>query len=110
MSSSPDIIVSWAIDREPDYSILDYLGSDNTNPLNNISIKINAFKVDEIVECCLCLEDKLSNDICQLNCKHMFCVKCIKRHLTQKKSCPLCRGNIYQVDVQSAKTKLWCQM
>lgn len=40
--------------------------------------------------CPICLEDNLENII--LDCKHVFCKKCIKKWVTSNsKTCPLCR-------------------
>jgi len=45
-------------------------------------------------ECAVCLDKKC--DV-QLNCKHTFCQKCIKKHLGYGSSCPTCRQQIYTI-------------
>lgn len=117
--------VSWQIDRQPDFNILFYLGDDtssmNTNTkhyLDNISIHINnIFKMEKEIEkekenkvydCCLCMEEKVVNDMCQLNCEHLFCIKCIKCHLKQNVNtslCPLCRQTIHKIEIQNETAK-----
>jgi hypothetical protein len=43
--------------------------------------------------CPICLEENLENII--LECKHIFCKKCIKKWVTSNsKTCPLCRISI----------------
>ena len=43
--------------------------------------------------CPICLEENLENII--LDCKHIFCKKCIKKWVTfSSKTCPLCRISI----------------
>ena len=43
--------------------------------------------------CPICLEENLENII--LECKHIFCKKCIKKWFTSNsKTCPLCRISI----------------
>jgi hypothetical protein len=45
-------------------------------------------KDDDSEECAICLDKKC--DV-QLNCKHTFCQKCLKKHLLYKITCPMCR-------------------
>ena len=47
----------------------------------------------DLHSCPICLEENLENII--LNCKHIFCKKCIKKWTTSNsKTCPLCRISI----------------
>ena len=41
------------------------------------------------IECPICNEP--INDMCQLKCKHKFCVSCAISHFRVKNNCPLCR-------------------
>ncbi|XP_010550361.1 PREDICTED: E3 ubiquitin-protein ligase RLIM-like [Tarenaya hassleriana] len=43
--------------------------------------------------CCICQETyKAGEDVVKLECRHMFHYSCIKRWLTTKNSCPLCKN------------------
>ena len=107
--------VSWQIDRQPDFNLLFYLGDDtsnmNTNKknyLDNISLHINKEKENKVYDCCLCMEEKGVNDMCKLNCEHLFCIKCIKCHLKQNVNtslCPLCRRTIHKIEIQNETAK-----
>jgi hypothetical protein len=63
-----------------------------TNELNVLSEK-EFSKLTEYTclhSCPICLEENLENII--LDCKHVFCKKCIKKWVTSNsKTCPLCR-------------------
>jgi hypothetical protein len=66
-----------------------------TNELNVLSEKefsqLNEYT--NLHSCPICLEDNLENII--LDCKHVFCKKCIKKWVTSNsKTCPLCRIRI----------------
>lgn len=53
--------------------------------------------------CCICYEDKPSEQFCQLNCHHIFCHACIQHHKTRDDTCPLCRQTITHIYVQPSK-------
>ena len=48
--------------------------------------------MEEIEECCICLEDLVTN-IAVLNCKHFYHFQCIQQWFQKKKKiiCPLCQ-------------------
>ena len=46
-------------------------------------------------ECCICLNTKSKKqDYVMTPCKHEFCCSCLLKHITNAKTCPLCRDNI----------------
>jgi hypothetical protein len=53
------------------------------------------------VECPICLEDTVFNEINKTYCKHEFCHSCLLRHMTTNMTCPLCREYINHVRVTS---------
>ena len=67
-----------------------------------INIDIINFTVsEEDRHCCICMEERHSEDICRLNCQHSFCVQCINQHLQTNHSCPVCRSDVTNVSVQT---------
>ena len=50
--------------------------------------------MNEDIECPICLKN-ISYGIFISHCFHVFCLKCIEKALTTKKSCPLCRKKLY---------------
>jgi len=47
-----------------------------------------------MLECPICY-NKISNQMFVSHCFHIFCLKCIKKALSIKKICPLCRKKLY---------------
>jgi hypothetical protein len=56
--------------------------------------KLPAEEDDDSEECAVCLDKKCN---VQLNCKHTFCQKCVKKHLLYNTACPMCREQIYTI-------------
>jgi hypothetical protein len=63
--------------------------------------KVNDTDSIEIVECCICMDERNGKYSCETNCKHKFCIDCVCKYVQSsgqagKKnlSCPMCRGNI----------------
>jgi len=55
-------------------------------------------------KCCICMETKENHQICQLNCLHKYCSKCIIDYVSINRNntlCPLCRVNIKKITVQN---------
>lgn len=70
----------------------------------NERIKINIINfvvTEEDKLCCICMEDRHSEEFCKLNCLHIFCIECINHHLQNKQSCPICRSNITAITAQT---------
>ncbi len=44
-----------------------------------------------MIECSVCLNDILDEELCLLECEHLFCHKCLNTWLSIKRECPLCR-------------------
>ena len=55
-------------------------------------------------ECCVCMEKREKEEICELNCKHNFCGFCVKdilsKNNTSSPNCPLCREKIKNIKTQ----------
>jgi hypothetical protein len=81
----------------------DFIPFDNSQPQNNgINIDIINFTVsEEDRQCCICMEERQSEEICRLNCQHSFCVQCINQHLQTNHSCPICRSSVTTLTVQN---------
>jgi hypothetical protein len=65
---------------------------------------------EEQQNCCICMENREKNEICELNCQHNFCGTCIKDVLCKNKNskqpnCPLCRRDIKNIKTQQTKIK-----
>jgi hypothetical protein len=124
--------ISWAIDRNGDYSINninvgninfsyngrvqhifpDILDDFDLNDAQTIfkpeleivvDINLNIDKTE--IDCCICMEDKNDIDMCLLSCKHIFCISCIKKSFVIKQECPLCRRNINKVYVTNGENR-----
>lgn len=58
---------------------------------------------EEQCECCICIEQKEVENICQFNCGHTFCVTCIDTSLKTFKNrnqdviCSLCRSKVQKI-------------
>jgi len=58
---------------------------------------------EEQCECCICMDKKEAENICQLNCGHSFCVSCIDTSLktfrdrNQDVICALCRSEVKRI-------------
>jgi hypothetical protein len=91
---NPDIILSIheAI-MDIDVNIPTILSIITTEINNNVLSEKEFSQLTEYTNlhpCPICLEDNLENII--LDCKHVFCKKCIKKWVTSNsKTCPLCR-------------------
>lgn len=69
---------------------------------NYIVIEAQEFPItEEDCDCCICMDTRENDQICQFNCLHKFCVECILTHYRRNRQqtlCPLCRipvTNIY---------------
>jgi hypothetical protein len=118
--NSEEIIITWNIDRTPDYTIYENIEREymenilnhlnyNTNidiqptiPFNqhvyhDISLLYNVVEIsEEMRECCICMEQKTKDDICVLGCHHSFCNGCTESIIKKPVApcCPLCRADI----------------
>ena len=58
--------------------------------------------------CSVCLNDISFNDICNTNCNHDFCEKCLDEWFKRNKTtCPLCRGIVTHYKKSDTITKLY---
>jgi hypothetical protein len=118
--------ITWYIDRNPDYSILNELNNINNentynNYINNIQptipfgeYKHNIIIICEYMEisnedqnCCICMETREKNEICSLNCRHRFCEICVESCIKKKSlyTCSLCREPVEIISVQKTEIK-----
>jgi hypothetical protein len=132
--TSVDEVITWTIDRTPDYSI--YLNLiENTNIINynnyynnynignyyndnsptipfsrehNITIVCKSLEIsDEELDCCICMEQREKEEICSLNCNHKFCGLCIEGCLKKHEqyTCSLCREPVTEIETQKIEIK-----
>ena len=96
-----DDIILWEIDRNPDYNILLNFINDDRLCIPNPDIKIEEIIITEEDKlCCICLDSREKNEICQINCGHKYCKECILKHIKNNKYCPLCRSIITKISIQ----------
>jgi hypothetical protein len=66
---------------------------------------------EEQCECCICMDQKEAENICQLNCGHSFCVSCIDTSLktfrdrNQDVICALCRTKVKKITFKKQENK-----
>ena len=73
----------------------------------HIGIAFQSLEIsEEMQNCCICMEQREKDEICELNCHHNFCGFCVKDILRKNNNprrqvlCPLCRENIKNVKTQ----------
>lgn len=71
----------------------------------NIIIEVQLFIIsEEDCNCCICMETRENEQICQFNCLHKFCIECTLTHFRrnrQRTFCPLCRTPVTNISVQT---------
>ena len=74
-----------------------------------IRIDVQEFPVSqEDINCCICMESRENQQICQLNCLHKFCSECTLSHIQrngQRTSCPLCRTPVTNISVKTQEIR-----
>lgn len=74
-------------------------------PPNHIQIEVQEFPLsEEDRNCCVCMETRENQQICQFNCQHKFCSECTLTHFRrngQQTFCPLCRTLVTNISVQT---------
>jgi len=66
---------------------------------------------EEQCECCICMDQKEAENICQLNCRHSFCVSCIDTSLktfrdrNQDVICALCRTEVKKITFKKEENR-----
>lgn len=79
------------------------------HPPIDIEVEVQQFYVtEEDTNCCVCMETRENQQICQLNCLHKFCSECILTHIRRNRHqtcCPLCRTNITNISVQTQQIR-----
>lgn len=93
-------------DEDEDEHNDDFIPFDNNYRQNSIDVNIEIFDTtEEDGQCCICLEEMGTDNICRLNCQHTFCIQCTNQHLQRNHTCPLCRSDITTVSVQSESSR-----
>jgi len=104
---------TWNIDRTPDYDILfsttiliDIVHDlkptiSFSKPINIIIQELSV--TEEEHTCCVCMDKREKFEICNLDCNHKFCYKCIQRLLIKNiyMCCPLCRNYVKNITTQT---------
>lgn len=70
----------------------------------NYAVETINISSEEELNCCICMETKRNNQICQLDCMHKFCSNCIFHHIDKNRTnscCPLCRSSIWKITLQT---------
>lgn len=74
-------------------------------PLNHIVIDVQIFPIfEEDCNCCICMETRENEQICQFNCLHKFCIECTLTHFRRNRQqtfCPLCRTPVTNISLQT---------
>jgi len=80
----------------------DFIPFHSDHQQTNINIHLQNFNLtDEERQCCICMEERQTEEICRLNCQHSFCVECTYQHLQTNHTCPICRTTISDLYVQN---------
>jgi hypothetical protein len=71
-------------------------------------------KVYECEDCCICLEKISPTNKCTTKCGHQFCLTCLFDNINStndgKLDCPMCRQNVYQMDMKHSQIKRYSAM
>lgn len=69
----------------------------------NESFKAVIFKrnLKKIMSCVICLKSKIIDKVVVKGCGHAFCKLCIVEWTKYKNSCPTCRNNIEEIEMNS---------
>lgn len=79
--------------------------SESESTKHNIALTLESLEItEETQNCCICMENREKEEICELNCRHNFCGFCVKdilcKNNSRKPKCPLCRENIKNIKTQ----------
>ena len=84
-------------DSERSFNFLSSPRSNNRNDMTLISISSEDSITSNESEdnlCCICLQDlKESKSLFMSKCQHKFHIKCVKKWLNEKATCPLCNSD-----------------
>ena len=90
------------INDNDDFIPFNYIPPQQIPETSTIVVTVQEFLVsDEDRNCCICMEQRECQEICRLNCQHLFCVQCINTNLSRNNSCPLCREPILNIQTQN---------
>ena len=70
--------------------------------------------VYESETCCICLENIKKTNTCTTKCGHQFCLTCLFDNINStndgKLDCPMCRKNVYQMDMKHSQIQRYKNM
>jgi len=72
----------------------------------NIGIAFQTLEIsEEMQNCCICLEKRQKDEICELNCNHNFCGFCVKDILSKNNNIRRPNSPVYRENIKNIKTK-----
>ena len=78
-------------------------------PPNHIVIEVQEFPIsEEDCDCCICMDTRENDQICQFNCLHKFCIECALTHYRrnmQQPFCPLCRTPVTNIYIRTEEMR-----
>jgi uncharacterized protein YfcZ (UPF0381/DUF406 family) len=97
-------VITWLIDRNPDYTLLERLRNNTNNKkMEVVCLHQESKEKEETEECSICYElTEYSNQV-KLNCHHEFCGGCVKKIIEKNNQpcCAFCRVPIEKIKVKS---------
>lgn len=120
--------ILWFIDRVGDQQLITYYNIISNNIISNIDYtspttlltraKPSELILDEDIKfsqeqckCCICIDNKEAENICQFNCGHTFCVTCIDTSLkifrdrNKDVICSLCRAKVKKITFKKQENR-----
>ena len=96
-------VITWLIDRNPDYTLLERLRNNTTNKKMEVVCLHEEREREKTEECSICYElTEYSNQV-KLNCDHEFCGGCVKKIIEKNNQpcCAFCRVPIEKIKVKT---------
>jgi uncharacterized protein YfcZ (UPF0381/DUF406 family) len=96
-------VITWLIDRNPDYTLLERLRNNTNNKKVEIVCLDEETEREKTEECSICYEvTEYSNQV-KLNCDHEFCGSCVKKIIEKNNQpcCAFCRVPIEKIKVKT---------
>lgn len=83
----------------PDFDYAFDLEMNDNNEENNFNNKNNNNILNDLENCCICLNKLEDNNIGISICGHLFCFFCIIKNVNYNKKCPVCRSELDKKDI-----------
>ncbi|KAI7890999.1 WD40-repeat-containing domain protein [Mucor mucedo] len=81
----------------PSLSSIMALFSGSRSEQDQVENKHGNETIDEELSCPICQD--LMNEVFSTNCGHSYCYQCIKAHIEQQTTCPLCRSVLTRAEI-----------